>query len=104
MKEMSRGWFIGNFSPSILKTEDFEVGLLSHTKGEDWPEHYHKVATEYNVLLSGKMNVNGEPIAVGDIFVIYPNEKSKPDFLEDCLVLCVKTPSVIGDKYIVAGE
>ena len=50
LNEMWRGWFIGNFEPSILKTENFEVGLLSHRKGEVWPKHYHAVATEYNLL------------------------------------------------------
>ena len=49
--EFHRGWFIGNFDPSVLKTDQFEVGLLTHTKGEHWPKHYHAIGTEYNVLI-----------------------------------------------------
>ena len=43
---MWRGWFIGDFEPSVLKTKDFEVGVLVHPKGEKWPAHFHPVCTE----------------------------------------------------------
>lgn len=99
--EMWRGWFIGNFEPSILKTESFEVGLLTHKKGEQWPSHYHAVATEYNVLVSGSMSICGQLIESGTIFTLEPNEVADPVFHEDCVVLCVKVPSVQGDKYEV---
>jgi len=99
IKNMFRGWFIGDFVPSVLRTKYFEVGLLTHNKDEDWPSHHHKIATEINVLLSGSMTINDKHIYVGDIFVIDPNEISTPKFLEDCKILCIKTPSFIGDKY-----
>lgn len=101
LNEMQRGWFIGNFEPAILKTENFEVGLLSHKKGELWPRHYHIVATEYNLLISGSMTICGEFISPGTIFILEPNEIADPIFHEDCQVLCVKVPSVKGDKYEV---
>jgi quercetin dioxygenase-like cupin family protein len=101
LKDMTRGWLIGDFEPSILRTQGFEVGVLTHKKGEEWAEHYHKIATEYNVLLKGKMTLNETLINEGDIFILYPNETALPEFLEDCTVLCVKVPSVIGDKYAV---
>jgi quercetin dioxygenase-like cupin family protein len=101
LNEMWRGWFIGNFDPSILKTENFEVGLLSHKKGEVWPKHYHAVATEYNLLISGSMTICDELIVPGTIFVLEPNEIADPVFHEDCQVLCVKIPSIKGDKYEV---
>jgi quercetin dioxygenase-like cupin family protein len=101
INDMVRGWFIGDFEPSVLRTKDFEVGILSHKKDEVWPKHYHSIATEYNVLISGKMHICGETIGAGTIFVIEPNEVADPIFLEDCTVVTVKTPSVIGDKYNV---
>jgi quercetin dioxygenase-like cupin family protein len=94
-----RGWFIGNFEPSVLKTEQLEVGVLTHAKGEVWTKHYHKVGTEYNLLIRGKMTICGETINEGEIFILEPNEVADPVFLEDCTVLCVKTPSSPGDKY-----
>ena len=101
IKNMYRGWFIGNFEPSVYKTEEFEVGILYHPKGEKWPKHFHKEAVEINVLISGKMIINNELLLSGSIFVIEKNEIADPEFLEDCTIVCVKTPSVPGDKYEV---
>jgi len=101
IENFTRGWFIGNFDPSILKTDQFEVGLLTHNKGEIWPKHYHSQHTEYNILISGRMLICGEIIEPGEIFILFPNEVADPVFLEDCKVLCVKQPSVKGDKHEV---
>ena len=99
--EMHRGWFIGNFDPSVYKTDLFEVALLSHPKDEKWPKHYHKLADEINVLISGKMTVNGIELNPGDILHVEKNEIIEPKFLEDCKLICVKFPSIPGDKYEV---
>jgi quercetin dioxygenase-like cupin family protein len=102
--DMTRGWFIGDFEPSVLRTKDFEVGVLTHNKGEDWPAHYHEFSTEYNLLLKGKMTIQKQELNEGDIFIIEKNEIANPIFLEDCKILVVKTPSVIGDKIIKKGK
>lgn len=94
-----RGWFIGDFEPSIYKTKDFEVALITHYQDENCPEHTHKIATEYNLLVKGKITVNGKLVQENQIFVVLPNESTKVEFLTDCKILCIKTPSVIGDKY-----
>ena len=99
IEEFYRGCFIGNFNPSIHKTDQFEIGLLTHKKDEVWPSHYHKIATEFNLLVSGAMTLNDVQIKPGDIFVISPGEVADPKFLEDCKILVVKTPSIPGDKY-----
>jgi quercetin dioxygenase-like cupin family protein len=101
LSNMTRGWFIGDFEPSVLRTSEFEVGLLHHQKGERWAAHYHKSATEYNILISGLMKVQNTLIHSGDIFVFDKYEISDPEFLEDCKVLCVKTPSIKNDKFEV---
>ncbi|OJW46910.1 MAG: hypothetical protein BGO67_07310 [Alphaproteobacteria bacterium 41-28] len=102
IKEMIGGWYIGNFEPSVYKTETFEVSLKNHPKGEVWPKHYHKEATEINLIVKGEMNLNNISLKAGDIFIIDKMEVVDPDFLEDCLIVCVKVPSVLGDKYIVS--
>lgn len=101
IEKMKRGWMIGDFEPSILRTKDFEVGILTHKKGEFWAAHFHKEAEEYNLLLDGKMKINGVLIEPGTIFILEKNEIAKPEFLEDCRVLVVKVPSLPGDKYEV---
>ena len=34
LSDTTRGWVIGDFEPSLLKTKDFEVGILTHLKDE----------------------------------------------------------------------
>jgi quercetin dioxygenase-like cupin family protein len=99
LSEMHRGWMIGNFEPSVLKTDAFEVAYLNHKKGEIWPKHYHAIAVEYNLLVRGSMKVCGRKISPGEIFIIEPNEVADPIFYEDCEIVCIKTPSIPGDKY-----
>ena len=101
IKNMFRGWFIGNFEPSLLKTSAFEVGVLKHTKGEYWSPHYHKESIEYNVLISGKMVVQGKELNSGDVFVFDKGEIADPVFLEDCTLVVVKIPSIPSDKFEV---
>ena len=101
IKDMTGGWFVGNFEPSAFKTDDFEVSYKIHPKGESWPKHYHKKATEINYLIRGKMENDGVELNAGDVFIINPNEIVVPNFLEDCEVICVKTCSDKNDKYIV---
>lgn len=101
LSDFYRGWFLGNFNPSIHKTKEFEVGILTHSKDENWPRHYHKIATEINILLEGRMTINDKLILENTIFVIEPEEITKATFLTDCKVLCIKVPSIPGDKYEV---
>lgn len=101
LNDMYRGWFVGNFEPSVYKTKDFEVGYLLHKKGERWDIHYHEHMKEINLLVKGKMILNNKAIKENDIFVIDKNVIAAPIFLEDCYILCIKVPSVIGDKVII---
>lgn len=101
IKNFKGGWFIGDFEPSILKTQGFEVALKFHKKNENWPAHYHKMAEEINVLVNGVIKINGILINPGDIFVIEKEEIVKCEFLSDCNMIVVKIPSILNDKYEV---
>lgn len=101
IENYTRGWIIGDFEPSLFRTKEFEVALISHHKGEHIPLHYHAKAIEYNVLVLGKMLVNGEEINPGDVFVFEKNEVADVKVLEESKVMCIKTPSVIGDKICI---
>lgn len=100
-RKMKGGWFIGDFEPTAFKTSAVEVCLKIHPKGERWDSHYHKIATEINLLVRGRMTINSKEFHSGDIFLIEPEEVATPEFLEDCEIIVVKVPSVQGDKYIV---
>lgn len=97
--DMKGGWFIGDFEPSALRTKDFEVGIASHKKGSFWPKHYHKEITEVSLVLEGRIKVNGHIFASGEIFVLNPYEVVEPEFLTDCKLVVVKTPSKPKDKH-----
>lgn len=101
IEDMTGGWFVGNFDPSALRTPDFEVGYKFHPKGEKWDKHYHKKGVEITYLIRGKMQIQNKILTSGDIFIIFPNEVADPVFLEDCEVVIVKSPSVVGDKYTI---
>ncbi len=101
MADMTRGWFVGDFNPTAFKCSAAEVAYLNHPAGQQWDAHYHKIATEVNFLVRGRMKLNDTELVAGDIFVIEPNEVATPMFIEDCEIVCVKVPSVPGDKYVV---
>lgn len=99
LKDMKRGWFLGDFLPAAYSTKDVEVGILEHKKGEEWSAHVHKAADEVNVLISGWMKINNTEIITGQIFVIPKGHLTKAVFYEDCKIVCVKLPSDTKDKY-----
>ncbi len=70
IKDMWRGWFVGNFEPTAFKTKNFEVGYGIHKKGDRWHKHFHKIATEITFIVKGKVKVNDEIFSKGDIFII----------------------------------
>lgn len=96
-----RGWLIGNFIPSIEKTIDYEVGYLQHSKSSFWNFHFHKISTEINILVKGKMIINNIIYEKDDIFIINNNVISCPIFIDDCELICIKIPSVPNDKYLI---
>lgn len=97
------GWIIGDFLPSIIRTKDFEVAIHDYKKGHESDGHYHKIATEVNVIITGKVlffdSYGKEILYANDIFVYKPYDISQVAFLEDTKLLIIKTPSVPGDKY-----
>jgi quercetin dioxygenase-like cupin family protein len=100
IKNFKNGWFIGNFEPSLFKTENFEVSVQFHAKGFIGVKHYHKKSTEYNLILKGKINICGNELSKGDIFIFSPNEISESFFMEDTEILVVKNFSDPSDKYL----
>lgn len=99
--EMTKGWFIGNFEPSLLKTNAVEVALKKYKKGDYEKAHYHKIATEFTVIVSGRVRMNGKEYIEGDIIVIEPNDSTDFEALEDnTLNVVVKIPGANDDKYL----
>ena len=101
LENFTKGWFIGNFDPAILKTDQFEVGIQYHTVTDVVEPHYQRIATEYNLVIEGTLSVNGWIASAGDIFVYEPEVVCNVKFLSDCVIVVVKTPSIPDDKVVV---
>ncbi len=100
LKNFFRGWFIGNFEPSLFKTNDVEVAIKKYKKGDVEPLHHHKISTEYTTILNGTVRMNGIEYGDGSIIVIEPNESTDFEALTDVTTVVVKTPFSKNDKYI----
>lgn len=98
---MKKGWFVGNFEPSVMKTNDFEVGVKYYLKGEKEEAHVHRIASEITVVISGKVKMCGMLLGSGDIVVLDPGDKTSFEAIEDSVTVVVKSPSVLGDKYLI---
>lgn len=99
IKSYINGWFIGNFEPTLVKSKDVEIAHHFYSKGFKGTPHTHKIATEYNYIISGKLFASGKELKGGDIFIYEPSEISDVEFLEDTDLIVIKMPSVPGDKY-----
>lgn len=97
---MTKGWFVGNFYPTIINTDAIEIGVKFYPKNCKEDKHHHKISTEITVVISGKVIINEEIFSNGDIIVIEPNESAEFSVLEDAITVVVKKPSVKNDKYI----
>lgn len=102
-KSFKGGWFIGNFEPTIYKTDQFEVCYKVHEKDEVWDVHFHK-GIEINYLMHGEMIIQGKKLNAGDVFVLDPYEISDAKFLKRCEIIVVKIPSDPSDKYILEDD
>lgn len=99
LEEMTKGWFVGNFDPAVIKTEAAEVAVKSYSAGAHEPRHMHKVAPEITLIVSGLVRMNGAEHSSGDIILIDPGEATDFEALTDVTTVVVKLPSVAGDKY-----
>lgn len=99
IKDFTKGWLIGDFEPSLYKTKDVEVGIKIYKAGDKEKAHFHKIATEYTIIISGIVRMLNKLHAQGDIVVIPPNISNEFECIKDAILLVIKTPSVVGDKY-----
>lgn len=98
--DMKKGWFIGNFEPSLCKTTDCEVAVKSYKQGDYEDKHYHKIATEYTVVVKGKIKMFDREFSEGDIVVVEPGEATDFTALTESMNVVVKIPGANSDKYI----
>jgi len=99
LSDMTKGWFVGDFSPAALRTEAAEVAVKAYVSGTLEKRHLHKVAPEITLILNGRARMNETVYESGDILLIEPGEDTDFEALTDVTTVVVKVPSVAGDKY-----
>lgn len=100
LAEMTKGWFVGNFVPTLYQTKDVEVAVKEYKAGDFESAHYHKIATEITVVVSGRVQMNQKIYETGDIIVLDPMDATDFRALTDAVTTVVKIPGANNDKYI----
>lgn len=98
--QFTKGWFVGNFSPVIFPSEEFEIAVKWFKAGEIEPLHKQNIATEITVVVEGQIRLGGELFSAGDIITIPPGEFAEFESITDSSLVCVKTPSLPNDKVL----
>jgi mannose-6-phosphate isomerase-like protein (cupin superfamily) len=97
---MVRGWFVGDFEPTLYRTDDVEVAVKYYTAGDSEELHHHAIATELTVIVTGTARMAGRDIGPGQIVVLEPGEASAFTALTDVTAVAVKLPGAKDDKYV----
>lgn len=100
LSEYKNGWLLGNFSPAVIQTTDFEVCVKNFKLGDRETSHYQVIATEITVVLSGIVRMGEILLAEDEILVVEPGEIVEFEALTDCKVLGIKFPSLPEDKVL----
>lgn len=100
LNRMYKGWFIGNFTPSLCKTNACEIAVKNYKAGTYESKHYHKIATEYTVIISGRVKMFDTEFVAGDIVICEPGDATDFLAIEDAVNVVVKLPGVNNDKYL----
>ncbi len=102
--EFHRGWFLGNFEPTMALFNEFEAAVKFYEKGDHEKKHFHKVSTEYTVIGAGRFRMGEKVLEKGDIVQLDPGTACDFECLEDGVTFVVKTPCTPDDKYLVENE
>lgn len=101
LDDMIGGWFIGDFDPSMIRTEAFEVGVKHYVAGDRDVAHFHKIAREITLVVSGTVRMLDQVWPAGSIIDIKPGTVNAFEAITDATVTVVKIPSARNDKYLV---
>ncbi len=97
---MTGGWFVGDFSPSVVKTKECEVALKEYKAGDKENRHHHKEAIEVTLIARGTVEMNGNILEEGSIIQLDKGESTDFKSITDSITVVFKSPSVTNDKYL----
>jgi quercetin dioxygenase-like cupin family protein len=101
LDDMTRGWFVGDFTPTALPTQGCEVAYRHYKAGDKEAAHFHRVATEVTLVVAGTVRMAGRELGPGDIIALEPGEATDFVAITDATNVVVKVPGALNDKYLV---
>ena len=101
LENMVKGWFVGDFEPTLLASKEAEVAIKHYKKGDKEAEHVHKIGTEVTAIVTGSVKMCGKVFSDGDIILLEPGEPCAFEALTDTTTVVVKTPSAKNDKFLL---
>ena len=104
LEDMTGGWLVGNFAPTVLQTNQFEVAVKSYKAGDKEAKHYHLQSDEITVIVSGTAVMFNKKWVAGDILVVEKGEATAFEAVSDVTTVVVKSPSIPGDKFLSDAE
>ena len=99
LENMTKGWFVGQFTPTLMSTTAVEVAVKYYKAGDYEQMHHHKIATEITVITSGTVRMSGIEYSSGTIIVLEPNKATDFLAITDVTTTVVKIPGAPNDKY-----
>lgn len=100
LNDFKLGWVVGDFSPSLMKSDQVEVGVKYFKSGDVEPSHKQIIATELTVVVSGTIRLADETYTQGEIVRIEPGVFADFEALTDVALVCIKYPSLPNDKVL----
>ncbi len=107
-----KGWFFGAFmSEPLLQSDLVEVAWQTLPNLTPSPDqaHFHKGAVEVNIIIQGwmKLTIDGKQYELHkrDFYIIWPGSVvADISTGEETELICVKAPSIPGDKFPATQE
>jgi hypothetical protein len=100
LEDMVGGWFIGNFQPSVIRTEQFEATVRKYATGDTEPKHFQKSATEITVIIEGHARMGDQILQSNDIIVLNPGDSCDFEAITEVTLVAIKFPSLPDDKIL----
>ncbi|MFY7898847.1 MAG: hypothetical protein ACOVNY_01605 [Chitinophagaceae bacterium] len=100
LENFTKGWFIGDFNPTLFLTNEVEVAVKEYKAGDEEAAHYHAIATEFTLVLNGSVIMNNEEYHHGSIIKIQPGEVTNFKAITNVQTVVVKLPCVKNDKFL----
>ena len=101
LENFTRGWIVGDFLPSIFRTNAIEVGIKSYKKGDKEKQTVHEYTWEITVVISGVIKMHNKVLSKNEIILLEPGDISEFECIEDTSLVIVKYPSNPNDKITI---